>query len=327
VPLPASATFHIGPIKTGSTSIQDALADHRADLLGHDVLYPADRPWAPNHMAAVVDLMPRLNDVHPTPAFRATIRGFEPRAAGAWDDLVDQVKCYPGHAIISQETLAFLGRRSVEQLAREFPGVPLRAVVVDRPLHRLVASVYQQEAKFVNVSDFGPFVEQTLREPWPWLDANWVKHAWESAGVETTVITARPDLSAGTLHAAMRAILPHAAPIPPVEAANVSPSADGVDVWRAAAHRHRPHYVGSVVNSLRYLTEHFLWATEPTLGGRYVILDTNSRATERIDGSAPVDHEHVTGLLGRRIRAWDAAYAASDLAHPVLRRPRPIRAY
>jgi hypothetical protein len=51
------AVIHIGAIKTGSTTIQRALAGHRADLLAAGVAY-AQAPGAENHLALAVHAVP-----------------------------------------------------------------------------------------------------------------------------------------------------------------------------------------------------------------------------------------------------------------------------
>ena len=45
--MPESVTIHIGPVKTGTTSIQFALAAAASDLRAHGVYYEVDPAWGP----------------------------------------------------------------------------------------------------------------------------------------------------------------------------------------------------------------------------------------------------------------------------------------
>ena len=350
--MPESVTIHIGPVKTGTTSIQVALAAAASDLRAQGVYYEIDPAWGAGHFAAILDLL-RMGPAADVTADARVALGTRLRPyAGAWPALVDRVMSWRGDAIISHEFFGYLGPTSITRVVASFPGVPVRVVAIDRPASRALPSVYQQLAKVALVPDFEHFVAQVVQQgkhrtpstSFRWLDARWLRLAWESAGADVHVVPARPDLSPHVLEQALAVLLPAGVSAPQVPTRNVGFSALGLDVWREVARRARPRYLAPALSAQVKLANDHAWATDSELGGRYRIapavaatLDAEGieRAegglfgkaaackpplTERCDGSlsARVDQEAVIAEITRFLRVQQA-YTATMAARARLR--------
>ncbi|MBD8869356.1 hypothetical protein [Nocardioides donggukensis] len=130
--LPAgSLLLHVGPPKTGSTTLQAAFDRNRQALAERGVVYAGEgeRP-----RMAVRELVGR--DRHTR------------IATGAWDGLVAEVRA-AGEAtvVVSNETLAFAKRPAAERAVRELGGERAHVVMVVRPIARLLPSQWQQRVR------------------------------------------------------------------------------------------------------------------------------------------------------------------------------------
>jgi len=144
--------LHVGAPKTGTSFVQDTLFTHRDELRDRGILYAADRHDA--HFLAALDLM------------ELPWGGLEREATGRWDRLAQEVRAWPGTAIISHE---ILGRASRLQAARalESLGAPDREVHVvfsARDLARQIPAEWQENVKHRRTRAYGKFLEN-LQDP------------------------------------------------------------------------------------------------------------------------------------------------------------------
>jgi hypothetical protein len=96
--------LHIGPMKTGSTALQNAARQARKQMYEHGAYYPGT---ALNHRQAAWALMERATDRKGAPpgTNKATAQQVPPMAE--WDALVDDINAEPDRRIlISDETIA-----------------------------------------------------------------------------------------------------------------------------------------------------------------------------------------------------------------------------
>nr|WP_218852177.1 hypothetical protein [Nocardioides panaciterrulae] len=145
--------LHVGTPKTGTSYLQDVLFRNREVLEGHGIRYPADRFDA--HFLAALDLM------------RLPWGGLEQEAVGAWDALAEQVRRWPGTAIISHEILATASRAQVGRALASLghgEGVEIHVVLSVRDLVRQIPAEWQENVKHRRTLSYARFLEQ-IRDP------------------------------------------------------------------------------------------------------------------------------------------------------------------
>lgn len=136
--------LHVGTAKSGTTYVQRILAGNRNLLSRHQVLYPGERT---SHFLAAVDL-------------RGTgFMGQEyPRARGAWNDIVSEVRAFAGSALISSETLAKVRSELVRKAVDSFSGRDVRIVISCRDLARQLPASWQETVKNRNVGTYDDYL-------------------------------------------------------------------------------------------------------------------------------------------------------------------------
>ncbi|MFF3202327.1 hypothetical protein [Streptomyces sp. NPDC002962] len=152
-PLPAGTRLlHIGPHKTGTTSIQGALFAAKEKLPAHGVAYPAQSRHPMQAVLAACSRTGMIGDTTPTERH--------------WTRLVDQVRATGRHtAVISSEFFAdapddATAARIVEQLG----GESVRVLVTLRPLVRIMPSQWQQYVQNGLRMGYEEWLEHMLRK-------------------------------------------------------------------------------------------------------------------------------------------------------------------
>jgi capsular polysaccharide export protein len=129
--------LHVGQSKTGTTTIQDFLCNHRRDLLQEGILYPdTGRQRRAQHKLAAM-FLGRTDGV----AWIAKVDADSLKRA--FDDEVAAVR--PHTVIVSSEV--FFNARDIDQLKRWFDGFDVRIVVLLRRQDLWADSMYQQQLK------------------------------------------------------------------------------------------------------------------------------------------------------------------------------------
>jgi hypothetical protein len=172
-PVPAGTLLlHIGPQKTGSTAIQEAMHDARDTLAERGVAYPGPyrRPieagWAVLGQGA--------------PLGRP-----EPRIE-LWDELVEQVTTSPlPRVCLSNEDLSRGNDDVVERIVRDLGPDRLHVVYVARRYDKLLPSHWQERLKARMTWSYGDFLRHVLddanRATWEW------QLMWQSQSVAEVV--------------------------------------------------------------------------------------------------------------------------------------------
>jgi hypothetical protein len=91
--------LHVGPVKTGSTFLQDLLWRYRDDLARQGYLHPA---------AHENEMWLATNDVQDT----AFVNYEMPQAAGVWAQVCQRVLAHDGPSVVSHEVLAYRRRNT-----------------------------------------------------------------------------------------------------------------------------------------------------------------------------------------------------------------------
>ena len=128
---PASRLVHIGPHKTGTTSVQSAFHVGRTMLRQHGVHY-AGSTEQPLLAALAV-------------AGGAGMRGARPAQPEDWTELVDEVRDAGDQlVIVSSEFLSYADEAAARRVVTEITGGPVHVVITLRPIYKIAPSQWQQ---------------------------------------------------------------------------------------------------------------------------------------------------------------------------------------
>ena len=192
-PLPPGACLlHVGPYKTGSSSIQAVLAARRDELARHGVAYPGTGARARRAGWAVIGSTPR---------------GRRTASIDEWHALVQEVHDASADRVcVSTEDFARVGhdvaRRVVEDLGPE----RVQVLTVVRRLDRLLPSQWQQRAQSLKTDSYDEYLHAVLDpdgpEDHPSRRAFWASHdvgkvlaTWAAAAGQDRVIAVVGDES------------------------------------------------------------------------------------------------------------------------------------
>jgi hypothetical protein len=143
---PASRLVHIGPHKTGTTSVQHAFHVNREALRRHRVHYtgPSEQPL----LAALAV------------AGGGGMKGDRPPRPEDWTELLDEVRAAGDQrVVVSSEFLCYADDAAARRVVTEIPGGPVHVVVTLRSVAKIAPSQWQQ------------YVQNGLRVPYTeWLD-------------------------------------------------------------------------------------------------------------------------------------------------------------
>lgn len=157
---PGSVLLHVGPYKTGTTSLQKALFSRQAELPALGVAYPgkahrAERPgWG---------------------ALGWSRLGRQPVARKEWTDFAEEVRAHGDLRVcVSTEDFGSLGRVELaRQIVDDLGGDNVHVIATCRALHRLLPSHWQERVK--SSLDHRTYVE--------WLRSVLLPEEREQAGV------------------------------------------------------------------------------------------------------------------------------------------------
>jgi hypothetical protein len=140
---------HIGPPKTGTTTLQSAMHQHRKELRQHGVLYPGRTQRHKRPSFALLG-MPDHD-------------GLEVPMA-EWDELVDAVRAAPDLRVcVSSESFARAGRGQRRTIVEGFGSERVHMVMTARRLDRLLPSAWQQRVKGVaETLPYGEWLAEVL---------------------------------------------------------------------------------------------------------------------------------------------------------------------
>jgi hypothetical protein len=141
----ARVLLHVGAPKTGTSFVQDILFTHQDALRERGILYPADRHDA--HFLAALDLM------------ELPWGGLEREASGAWDRLAEQVRGWPGTAIISHEIFGTASRLQVARALESLAGAEIHIVFSARDLVRQIPAEWQENVKHRRTKEYHQFLD------------------------------------------------------------------------------------------------------------------------------------------------------------------------
>jgi len=162
----ADVYLHVGPVKTGSTYLQNLLWSHRDDLARQRVLLPLEQA---NEMWLAV------NDVQ-----EGAFLHFEmPEARGAWARVTGRALAFPGRSVLSHEVLGLSTDAHVARIVGSLQAADLHVVVMARSLAAILPSLWQETVKMADPDQSWPeFLAQQRAERSPWTDAAAIVRRW-----------------------------------------------------------------------------------------------------------------------------------------------------
>jgi len=247
-----TARIHIGPHKTGSTTVQAMLDAGRARMADAGYLYPAAD--GPSQASAVCVFLATAD--HPLPPldrFHVALVAHEHRRRpGSFRRLLADIDAHPGDVVISVEHLSLLTPALAEEFVGRVPVDRVEVVLVRRPPSQLLVSWYAESAKRLALPDLATFTRQVFTHlatgtpsQQDFIDTRLLVHTWAATGADVIDIDAHNGLSDTVVERTCAALTPGLSWTAPPQAANVGMSAIGVELWRAHVADHPPAFVGA----------------------------------------------------------------------------------
>jgi hypothetical protein len=218
---PASRLVHIGPPKTGTTSVQSAFHVGRTMLRRHGVHY-AGRTEQPLLAALAV-------------AGGDGMRGDRPAQPGDWTELVDEVRdAGDQRVLVSSEFLCYADDAAARRVVTEITGGPVHVVITLRPIYKIAPSQWQQFVQNGFGVPYDKWLEGMFRRP-PYdqpTPSFWRRHKQDDlvrrwagvAGPENLTVVLADEWDSGALLRTFEAFvgLPEGSLVPTKSAANRS---------------------------------------------------------------------------------------------------------
>jgi hypothetical protein len=143
--------LHVGTAKSGTTYLQRMMADNRELLRQHGYLYPGPRS---SHFMESLSLRGVRFKGHSYPA-----------AEGAWERTAEEVRNFPGQALISHETLGNAMPKAIRRAVDSFPGSDVRVIITCRDLGRQIPAAFQERVKNGNPQAYAEYLSRMF-ETW-----------------------------------------------------------------------------------------------------------------------------------------------------------------
>jgi len=158
--------LHVGPVKTGSTSLQDLLWRNREDLARQGFQYFADHDN---------ELWLAANDVQD----QAFVHFEMPEAAGIWAKVCERVLAYDGPSVISHEVLGMSTEEHIARIVASLAPARPQVVVMARSLASMLPSLWQTKIKNVDPdSSWSGFLATERETGSPVTDASLIVRRW-----------------------------------------------------------------------------------------------------------------------------------------------------
>ena len=162
--------LHVGPVKTGSTYLQNILWNGRPVLREQGVLLPADHDN---------EFFLATNDVQDG---RFVLMDL-PEAAGAWGKVAARARAWPGRVLITCELLGFSEPDQIARIASSLAPATLHLIVMARCRADVLPSLYQEQVKMADPGrSWADFLRAYRRghQSWPHapgaIAARWLPH-------------------------------------------------------------------------------------------------------------------------------------------------------
>ncbi len=155
---------HIGPPKTGTTSLQSAFHVGRAAISEQGVHYTGANRQPTNAVRAVIGLANPMTG--------------KPPKMKVWQDLVREVdRASEPRVVISSEFFSRARAEAIKQIVADLGGDRVHIVVTLRPLARIISSQWQQNVQNNVAVSFDDWLDAMFNEPDSKLATSfWLRH-------------------------------------------------------------------------------------------------------------------------------------------------------
>jgi hypothetical protein len=160
--------LHVGPLKTGSTFLQDLLWQHRDDLARQGYLHPG---------AHANEMWLATNDLQDG----AFVDYEMPQASGVWAQVCKRALAYDGPSVISHELLGLSTEEHIDRIVRSLTPARLQVIVMARSLAAMLPSLWQESVKSVGhdgASSWPAFLASQRDARAPVTDALLIVQRW-----------------------------------------------------------------------------------------------------------------------------------------------------
>ena len=194
--LPDDAVLlHVGPHKTGTTALQNALHASRGELRRHAVTYPGREPQHRRAARAVTG--------------GKALLGERPIRAREWDQVVKETRRGArSRVVISSECFDVATDEVAERIATDLGRSRLHVLVTVRPLAKILPSTWQEQIRYRDATPYDEWLRDTLvgaserpptsifwrRQHHDLLVDRWVRTIGADRVTVLVVDEARPDL-------------------------------------------------------------------------------------------------------------------------------------
>lgn len=145
--------LHIGPHKTGTTSLQGALWTAREAMRAQGVRHAGTGRNPSNAVRAVTGQPSPYSDTEPPP-----IR--------YWERLVREVRsAREARVVVSSEFFSWADAAAIQRIVGDVGPTTVHVVVTLRPIARILPSMWQQNVQAGQVNGFESWLESVLRRP------------------------------------------------------------------------------------------------------------------------------------------------------------------
>jgi hypothetical protein len=158
--------LHVGPVKTGSTYLQDLLWRNRDDLARQGYQHPG---------AHDNEMWLASNDVQDQAFVHFEMR----EAAGVWAKVCERVLGFDGPSVLSHEVLGMSAEDHIAKIVQSLQPARLHVVVMARSLAPMLPSLWQEKVKMVDPDISWPdFLAAERKTGSPVTDASLIVHRW-----------------------------------------------------------------------------------------------------------------------------------------------------
>lgn len=290
--------LHIGQPKTGTTSLQNLLAENRTWLAQHGVEFPDMDGRSAHHRAAA--------DLQVLGGYFASMQDDvmedkREQFADAWAALLAAVARAEGRVVISSEGLCFLDPAGVARALSDLRAVtrgPVRVVISYREVDELLVSYYFERSKYSLQPPFPDYLRTALNDltseelgRLSWVSVPRLCSLWERAD---EVILVRMDTSdSAAMDALVKELVGVRLTAQDKDRHNVGSSLTGLLAWRMFLTGHRGlSRSGMDRVRLKVYGRHPV-AADRRLGGS---IDLTASAKSAIRDSLPQTGSSVTSM-------------------------------
>ncbi len=173
--------LHIGPPKTGTSTVQAAFHRHRRDILAQGVRYAGRVRHSGSAILAVTGRRSFDRDTGAPPISR-------------WNALVREITtAREPRVVLSSEFLANARTKDIERILTDLDAARVHVVVTLRPLSRLIASQWQQYVQGGQALDYDDWLRAQFDEPERKVNPTfWLRHRHDEL-VERWAAAVGPD--------------------------------------------------------------------------------------------------------------------------------------